>query len=231
MDSINYYEKFSPEAGKTVGTLFESVTVLTKQVANGRKRLADEQNKVQRLEDHKKKLNADAAESLSSDEPKEYEKYQTALKSNGDEIERRSAAVRQLSEVILPEKQKALDLAKLNLKNMLNAFMLRSRGVADTKINELIAACITERQDFLDAFTRIFADFGVALIVSDESYCPGIWRSDEVRDLRVQLGMDGTLAEAQRVEAINIEQMATVKPHEDAVAFPVAGQPQDESKK
>lgn len=61
---------------------------------------------------------------------------------------------------------------------------------ADKKINSLLVECIAERQAFLDDFTRLYADYGLSLIVSNELFCPGIWNGAEIRDLRLKLGLD-----------------------------------------
>ncbi|MHC4542248.1 MAG: hypothetical protein ACYS74_21090, partial [Planctomycetota bacterium] len=49
--------------------------------------------------------------------------------------------------------------------------------------------CIDERESFLSAFSALFQDYGLNFVASDESYCPGIWNSTEIRDLRLRFGL------------------------------------------
>ena len=48
---------------------------------------------------------------------------------------------------------------------------------------------INERQSFLDAFETIYNDYGLGFIVNDESFCPGIFSTDQIRDIKIRIGM------------------------------------------
>lgn len=240
MDS---YKQFKAEAEKTVGVLFENVTSLTKQITNGEKRMADEQNRIERLESHREKLTTDAAESLAGDDPRQYEKYQTALKNNNDEIERRSPAVKQLKDKVLPGLQDKLLDAKIVLTTKLNQFAMTNRTEAEVKehlaaIGEHFTACDSINQDYLDVLTRIYADYGIEFHADNLLFHPkpSPWPNDLIEQLRIKLKLGGTSPEIQRdieaakeqerTEASNKEQMATVQPQQPApVSHPVVEQP------
>lgn len=251
---MDYYEKYKPEAVKAVAASLANLTKLREQLANGRKRLADEQSRIERLESHREKLTADAAESLADNDPRQYDKYQTALKSNNDEIERRSPAVKQLKDTLLPALQEKLSDARSSFDSALEQFGHTSAlSVRETEINknlatigELFAACETINQDFLEAFVRIYDDFGAtARFTSGEVGAttdslrfhpkPFPWPTDLIEQLRIKLGMGGlsdktqraieAVKEKKRIEDINKEQLATAGPAQEApVSHPTVEQ-------
>jgi hypothetical protein len=185
---MSYYETLKPETEKVVGKLFASVKTLAEQVRRITKRLADEKNNSVRLAERIKELKSLAGESLSGDQ-NTYEKYRTNLKKLSVDLEMSDSMIKSLSEEILPGKKRELNTARTNLTNTLTAYLLKSRPIADAQINKLLRECICIRQDFLDSFTKIFADCGLVFIDSDSMYCPGPWSGEQVRDLCIDLGI------------------------------------------
>jgi hypothetical protein len=185
---MDYYTELKLGADFEVSALFKSVLELRQQLPKIIQRRNDERNNIERLTERIEKLKRLSGESLTG-ELNSYEKFKTSLKKLNTELDAAQEAERLLSGDIIPKKQRQQETAEANLKIKLNVFLLRSRVIPDAKINQLLQDCIKERQDFLDAFTRIYSDYGLGFIVSDESYCPGIWRADEIQDLKLRLGM------------------------------------------
>jgi len=184
----SYYETFKPETEKVVGKLSANVKTLAQQVRRITKRLADEKNNSVRLAERIKELKALAGESLTDDQ-NSYEKYRTSLKKLSVELETSDSMIKSLAEEILPGKQREFNTAAINLKSTLTAYLLRCRPMADARINGLLKECVGVRQDFLDSFTKIFADCGLVFIDSENRYCPGPWSGEQLRDLCIDLGI------------------------------------------
>jgi hypothetical protein len=114
-------------------------------------------------------------------------------------------------------------MAETNLRISLNAYLLKCRPIADARIDELLKECITVRQDFLDAFTRLYGEYGLDLVISDESYCPGRWwNSVEVKEMRRKLKMDGELPDYDAIKLA--AQASTAKPPTMAEVAPAEAQ-------
>jgi len=186
---IDYYTLFKPESKKQIGTLAKRVAELKRQIPKVQKRLSDEQNQGQRIERDIQILKGCAGEKLTEDR-NAFDKFKNSLKKLTVQLETSQEVVSTLSKDIIPQLQRDLQTAATNLRIQLAAFVVESRPVADKRINELLIACIEQRQSFLDAFTKIYADCGVVFQVNDESFCPGIWAGDEISDLKLKLGMD-----------------------------------------
>jgi len=184
----SYYETLKPETEKVVGELFATTKNLNEQVQRIKKRLADEKNNSVRLAERIRELKSLAGESLTDDQ-NSYEKYRTSLKKLSVDLETSGSMIKSLSEEILPGKQRKFDAAQINLKRALTAYLLKSRPVADRQIRELLTEAIRVRQDFLDSFTKIFADYGLIFVDSFEEYCPGPWGGSQLRDLCIDLGI------------------------------------------
>jgi molybdopterin converting factor small subunit len=212
---MNYYETFKPEADKKISALAETVKTLSAQLPKIRKRLADEQDNAKSLNSRIEKLKQLSAESLTGDQ-NDYEKFKVSLKKLTADLESSKETCRLLADEVLPKKTNELNTATTNLKIALNAFLLKSRSIADKKINELLIACVNERQDFLDAFKKIFSDYGLSLVVSDESFCPSIWTGAEIRDMRLKLGMDASIPPVESVtqpqDELNSEKGSQIPP-------------------
>jgi hypothetical protein len=189
---MSYYETLRQQADKAAGAFHQTVTDLRKQITAVSKNLADERNMTQRLEARIERLKKEAAESLSQGK-NTYEKYRVDYTKRCRDLETSKALVVALEQA-LSKKQGELTTASMNLRIALQAFVLKSRAVADVEINKLLVDCLNIRQDFLDTVSKIYTDFGLTFLLSDESYCPGPWRALEVRDLRIRLGMDATTA-------------------------------------
>jgi hypothetical protein len=152
-----------------------------------------------------------------TDDQNSYEKYRTSQKKLTIELDNSLSMIKSLSEEILPRKTSEFQDAKRNLKIVLNAYLLRCRPTADAKINELLRECIAVRQDFLDAFARIFDDYGLNFIVSDENSCPGIWGGLEIRDLKLRLGIESAPEAESAPEVPQNEPVLTQAPAEGSL--------------
>jgi hypothetical protein len=213
----SYYETLKPETEKVVGKLSATVKNLAEQVQRIKKRLADEKNNSVRLAERIRELKSLAGESLTDDQ-NSYEKYRTSLKKLSVELETSDSMIKSLAEEILPGKQREFDAAQINLKSALTAYLLKSRPIADRQIRELLTEAIRVRQDFLDSFTKIFADYGLAFVDSFEEYSPGPWGGPQLRDLCIDLGIS-----ISRAGTISIP----MKPH-PVIAEPVPEVPHNE---
>jgi len=188
----DYYAQFKPEADILALTLAKTVKTLSAELPKIRHRLDVEKGDAQKLKDRIESLKATTGEVYADQNA--YATFKVNFRKREAELDASQEAIRLIETEVLPEKQRKLDLARANLSIILNAFMLRSRGTADKIIDEHIIACITERQSFLDDFKKLYAEYGLQLVISDESYCPGRWWTDaEIRNMRKTLCMDGQL--------------------------------------
>lgn len=185
---MDYYKKFKQVVDDRCGELFKKVSSLKKQLDKLTKRLENEKDVTERLTGRIKKLKDVQTESFTGDKDS-YEKAKVLLKNRRSDLVTAKEVVQTLEKDVIPKVRGQLDHNKQNLKISLQQILIESRGICDAKINELLIAVINERQAFLDDFTKLFADFGQALIVSDESICPGPWNAQEISDMRIRLGI------------------------------------------
>jgi len=185
---MDYYETLRLPPDSDIAVFAATVQTLRKQVARVKKTLADERNNAQRLEGRIKGLKAQAGESLTGGK-NSFEGFRSSLTKLSRQLDTSVEITRSLADEILPKLTSELTLSETNLSIKLGVYVTNSRQVANDRINELLRACITEREEFLSAFAKIYADFGLILYVNNEQLCPGIWRSDEVEILKRRLGM------------------------------------------
>ena len=183
-----YHEDFKLKADDKCRLLHKTVSDLSKHLPKVRKRLQDEMDNRDSLQRRLEKLQELSIESLSGD-VLSFEKFKASMKKLNVELAVSEEVVRNLETSILPNAEARLKDAETNLRIVLNQLIHETRPIADEKINEFLRSCVNERENFLDAWRAIYNDFGLHLIVSDEAICPGIWATDEIRDLRLRLGM------------------------------------------
>ena len=183
-----HYESFKMKADDKCRTLHKTVSDLSKHLPKVKKRLQDEMDNRDSLQRRLEKLQELSIESLAGD-VLSFERYKASMKKLSVELAVSEEVVNNITTQVLPNAEARLRDAETNLKIVLEQLILLTRPVADEKINAHLRECIIERESFLDAWRAIYEDFGLNLIVSDESFCPGIWRTDEIRDLRLRLGM------------------------------------------
>ena len=183
-----YHESFKAKAGDKCRTLYKTVSDLSTQLPRLKQRLSDEKENAANLTGRIQKLQDLAVESLSGDK-QSFEKYKTSQRKLNTELAVSEEVVNNIATQILPNAEARLRDAEVNLKIVLEQLIHETRPIADAKINEFLRSCVNERENFLDAWRAIYNDFGLHLIVSDEAICPGIWATDEIRDLRLRLGM------------------------------------------
>lgn len=183
-----YHEDFKLKADDKCRLLHKTVSDLSKHLPKVRKRLQDEMDNRDSLQRRLEKLQELSIESLSGD-VLSFEKFKASMKKLNVELAVSEEVVRNLETSILPNAEARLRDSEQNLKIVLEQLIHETRPIADAKINEFLRSCVNERENFLDAWRAIYNDFGLHLIVSDEAICPGIWATDEIRDLRLRLGM------------------------------------------
>lgn len=185
---MDFYETFKPEADVLAKFLSETVSELSDRLPKVQKRLDDEKDNSVSLSERIAKLKDLADISLSSDQ-NTFESYRSKMRKLTTDQEISASMIQSLETEILPKKQNELQDAERNLRIILAAYLQKCKLIANERIADLFRQCINERQDFLDAFTRIYADCGLVFIASEED-CPGVWSGREVHDLRIRLGMD-----------------------------------------
>ena len=218
---MNYYQTLKPQAEETAGVFHRAVTELKKQVAALGKNLANERNLSERLEAHIKRLKKEAGRSLGQGK-NTFEKFRVDFTKRGRDLETSKELVIALEQA-LSQKQGELATAETNLRITLNTYVLKCRPIADQQIDDLLRQCLSVRQDFLDALTQLYSDYGLVLVVSDETYCPGRWwNSLEVKEMRRKLKMDGELPD---YDAIKLAAQASIaKPPTMPEIAPAKGQ-------
>ena len=184
----DYYETFKAEADARAKSYFKIVSDLAKQIPVVEKRLADERDNAANFKSRFAKLEELSIESLSGDIGS-FEKYKTSMKKLQNDLEVSEEIIGNVESRILPGAKQRLDDATTNLKIVLNQLVLSSRKFADAEIDDLLRAVITEHDAFLDSFVRIFQDYGLSFICSDEGFCPGPFAEREIEEMRIKLKM------------------------------------------
>jgi len=225
---MTYYEQLKPKAEETVSTYYKVITDLQQQIPKIKKRLEDEKSNKDRLQNRIAKLQELSIESLTGGQ-NEYEKYKVSMKKLNNDLQVSEEIVLNIQTNILPNAKQRLQDSERNLKIKLNAFLLQSRCIADEKINLLMQDVINERQNFLDAFETIYSDYGLGFIVNDESFCPGIFSTDQIRDIKIRIGMKEPIPAQENAPTIatgeeNASEGIKVPPLETSLPEP----PQDE---
>lgn len=184
---MSYYETFKPGPDTAIGKLDERVKSLGADIRQITKNLADEKNTSKSLKRRIQEQKLLASEALMGSK-NAYEKYRTTLTKLSGKLETSESMINSLSDS-LSNKQVELSGLKGDLKILLDAHLLRSRPVADERIKELLRECIFVRQDFIDSFKKVYAEYGIDFFFLDSSYCPGPWVEREVRDMCQSLGL------------------------------------------
>jgi len=188
---MSYLEQFRPEAECQIAPLARNVEALTKQLAELRKRLANEQEHLAQHEREADKLKSLAGASLSGD-TNGFEKFKVALRKKTALIVTSREVVDILGREVLPNVERELAEAKCALQTGLLDFAATCRPVCEAKMAELIGAVLAERDSFMAAFSQIFADFGGDFQGSSKLYPDGIhYRPDPLRaDMMIGTGLE-----------------------------------------
>jgi len=184
----DYYTKFQPKAESRCKELYKIFSDLKAQLPKVRKRLEDEKQNRDNLQNRLAKLKEISVESLAGD-ASSYEKYKVSMRKLQNELQIIEEIIENVTNKILPSAESRLRDAETNLKIILNQMVILCRKDADAEINQLLRDCITEYESFLSAFEQIFQDYGQSFICSDESYCPGPWLAQEIGNMKIRLGM------------------------------------------
>lgn len=215
---MSYYEKFKPGPDTAIGKLSARVKSLAEEIPRFTKRLADEKNNSLRLKNRIAELESRAGEILIDDK-NAYEKYRTSLRKLNRELETSISMINSLS-WSLPSKQTEFRESKHNLRVLLDAYLLRSRPVADAKINELLKDCLVVIQDFLASFTQIYLDCGMEFIASNDDFYPGPFSGQQVRDMCLSLGFvisrTGTISAPTKPPESDSQAVEAQNPHPEA---------------
>jgi len=184
----NYYELMKAGADERCREYFATVRTLAAQLPKVKKRLEDERRNRDNLQNRLEKLKELSVESLAGD-ANSYEKYKVSMKKLQNELQVSEEIIENVTRKVLPGAEQRLKDAERNLSIVLRQIIIETRKDADAEINELLRNCVRQYDLFLEASARIFQDYGLTFICSDESYCPGPWPAMEVRDMRLRLGL------------------------------------------
>lgn len=158
---MNYYDELRSEVEQAVAKLAKQYTDLQKQVAATRKKIADERDSAERVQQHIDKLKSLAGESLAGGQ-NSYESFKASLRKRTLERDTALEIVETLKGEVLPRTQEALIHAQRKLEHALTALCQEKRRLPEQKMSELVGQIIAEHDAWLEAWERLFADYGVS---------------------------------------------------------------------
>jgi hypothetical protein len=182
-----FYEQFKSGAAEAVQARLEVVRKLGDEWPKIQKRLDDERNKRGRIEDDITELKKSAGEALLGSQ-NSYEKYRVSLTKLNGKLEASESLIRSLLEDILPKKQSELNVARQNLRSVLNNYLMQCKNDVRELMIALLWQCVNTPQSFLDAFARIYRDYGLAFDLDERDYPDvSIWTKEKRRALKADL--------------------------------------------
>jgi len=155
----DYYTIFKREAETAIKPLAEVIRALMKQLAELRQRLIDEQENLAQHEREADKLKSLAGASLGGD-INSFERFKTSLRKKTGLIATSREVVDTLGREVLPNVERELAEARCKRQAALLDFLVGCRPACESRMAELIGTVLAERDDFMAAFSSIFADFG-----------------------------------------------------------------------
>lgn len=186
----DYYKMFSTQCSKTLVPLHDNVTLLAEQVASLRKNLDVE---TALMNKHKASMQAMKEKPLEfqgsphvDDEVRELKSFKQRALSLANEIQAAELTCNSL-QTAFEKKTAELEAVTEQLKNQLTAAIRVHRSVADRNFNMLLEAAFAEQNAFLDAFRRIYEDYGQNLHISDETLIPGVMNINDVSELKFRI--------------------------------------------
>jgi len=175
---MDYYQQFSDGAQVRVKPLIKKRDELAQVVKAARKNLSREQEQTLNLQNRIAKLKSLSSISLT-DDVNSFEKFKTSLKKLNSELETSAEIVQTFGEII-PAKQSELDAVSTNIKILLGNYLLESRTTADKEIQLILDTAMAERENFIAAFRKIYADAGEVFVANNEQCLPGPWLAREI---------------------------------------------------
>jgi len=157
---MDYYNELKPQAEATVKVFAKNVQDSTSAITKIEKRLAEEMGDVRNFESRIADLNSRASESLLSD-TNSYEKYRTSITKLRAQLATSVAICTTFQNELLPAKKAQLDEERRKLDKALQVFCESQRGGCEKAMTAHIDAAVHERDDFLDAVERLFAENGL----------------------------------------------------------------------
>ncbi|GEM_PF-6853026 len=168
----NYHDILAEAVEQTIKPLHAETLRIEKEIGVITARLKAQRQAADALDERLTALKGEISAAMG-DETADVEavrkRYEQALAEQGTHTE----FIRTAQDELLPEKQTALDGARLRLRNALTALMRKTRPVADAVVNDLLRQALAERDRFINHFSQLAQSFGVSMTASDESLCPG----------------------------------------------------------
>jgi chromosome segregation ATPase len=161
MSAVDYTSLIQPDVDKTIRLLADHVATLSKQLAGLQPRLQTEQGNVTALEGRLERLKASAGKKLTADQ-NAYEQYRRDLKKLTADLATSTEMVRAFSVELVPGKTTELAAARLKLRQALGALVESSKPSCEATMAKLLDAVAQERDAFMDAFAKVYREYGVA---------------------------------------------------------------------
>jgi seryl-tRNA synthetase len=181
--TTNYAALFASDAETLLRQRFEALTQCSEQIAQIKSRIEEQEKEQQRLSQRIERLTDQTVNRMASGQMEEIKRLKTDLRKMKQDLKFSVELTEKAKSEILPEKTRQRDNARRELSNDLVRLMRQKRPIADQRVNDLVKAAIAEWRDFLDAFRQIGRDFGISLVINDESLMPGILPMEEIREL------------------------------------------------
>lgn len=193
----NYFDELKSTFEDKIGKFAENRDSLRKQTVKLREKISDTENHIQRLEQHGKKLDECAGESLLSGSQNDYAKFQTALKKNYTETE---VAKRELSALksALETTQKKFLLAERNLNDKIKSTARELLPKCQERVDSLLDEVITEFDNWVESWERLCGLYGESFSCSRNDLTPHVKHSR----INGKLGLVHLLPIEERIERL-----------------------------
>ncbi|MBN2513583.1 MAG: hypothetical protein JXB18_11655 [Sedimentisphaerales bacterium] len=185
-ETTDYYAKFKNEVAGIVGLLHENITVLIEQIAGLEQKRDAEQSSAVLLKERLQRIKDKPLDFDEGGEMTDIAEFKKTVMSLSSEIQATDLAVNSLVE-LLDRKRIELTNTTDKLKNTLIRLMREKRPLADENCNSLLLAMLDERDAFTEAFQKIYADFGLSFVASDESLIPSVMNAADVQEFRFRI--------------------------------------------
>jgi hypothetical protein len=168
---MDYYVTLKVEAEKVIGNFGKAFLDAKKKPAKTKQRLLDENARLGRLEQQKQKLMSLADDSLAGSH-NQYEKFKVSLRKLNTEIESTGEAIETLKTRIIPAQERELSETEQKLRSALDVFCRSQQSECENEMTTLLEQVASLQDAWLDAFGRIYKEYGVGFAVRHSGLLP-----------------------------------------------------------
>jgi len=205
--TTDYYQQFHSLAGQVVFPIYQKVQREDRNIDDLQKKLEKEKKSLSDLQARRARLHEKTPENI--------EGFKKSLKKIAEETEPTQAAI-DLLEGLLADAQTQRKNRRLELKNALQRMMIQKRPQGDAIIHSLLRQARAEYDAYVEAFQKLYQEYGCTVDYVSESHYPGTYSAAEWQDLEARMQHDENAWKA----LYRSEEPKPAKPEAPAAAGP-----------